>query len=260
MLLCLLGICFLGDGVTFLSVRVVPVRDVSRTKRAAVTSSRAASPYREGALDVPYYNLNKEMNGLYLSTQNIFASGHRHEGHKKVNTYLAHKTTERLTIRPLNMEDATIWEKFVMDPIATKYFPDEMKMHPSVAHNWIEKQMERYQNNQYGLMALVETATNELVGQCGLLTQQVNAKEEIEIGYHLLTQHCGKGYATEAAKKFKEIGFEKENLDTIVSLIHKNNTPSQKVAERNGMSRTTPTLHKGLPSYIYRINKEQYFG
>src|SRR5579883_64912 len=107
--------------------------------------------------------------------------------------------SERLLIRQITKNDTEAWTAFFKHPIATKFIPDLGETDPvKRADFWIERQLARYTENRYGLMALVNKVNNELVGQCGLLTQMVDDKQELEIGYHLLPKYWKQGYATEA--------------------------------------------------------------
>jgi RimJ/RimL family protein N-acetyltransferase len=176
-----------------------------------------------------------------------------------MNNYLRRKSTQRLIIRPLKLSDAKIWEAFILSETATRYFPDNFKLKPELSEKWIASQLQRYRKDGYGLMALEDMQSGKFVGQCGLLLQEVNGREEVEIGYHLLPKYWGKGYAIEAAQEFKRIGFEEEEATSLISLIHPDNRPSQKVAQRNGMQKSGECLHKGLAADIFRIDRESYF-
>ncbi|MEQ8909057.1 MAG: GNAT family N-acetyltransferase [Vicingaceae bacterium] len=170
--------------------------------------------------------------------------------------YYQPKESERLSYAPLSFKDVSVWETFVLNPKATQYFPEHMQAKPGLAKQWIQGQMKRYAENSFGLMAIRKKQNHEFIGQCGLLIQEVDGKKEIEIGYHLLPKYWGKGYASEAAQMFKQIGFEDYFASSIISLIHTENIPSQKVAERNGMKKDGKTTHKNLDAYIFRINRK----
>lgn len=167
--------------------------------------------------------------------------------------------TERLLARKLTMEDVSIWLDFLQGEGSIEYLSF---VEPTIECSkwWIERQLNRYKNDGHGLMALNYKETRELVGQCGLLKQEVEGKTEWEIGYHIMPKHRGKGYATEAAIAFKEYAFKNNVADSLISIIHIDNIKSQKVAEKNGMKRDFLTknyeLMKGIPHYIYRINKK----
>ena len=174
-----------------------------------------------------------------------------------MHNYTDIKYTDRLMIRPLELADIDKWAVYLADEQVTKYYPDLMKSDiGNWADKWIKKALQRYAEGSFGLMALIERSSGNFVGQCGLLMQHIDGKDEIEIGYHLLPAFWGKGYATEAAQKFKQIAFTEYDFSQLISIIMIDNKPSQKVAERNGMSRYNKTVYKGSEVYIYRITKD----
>ncbi|MEQ1732907.1 MAG: GNAT family N-acetyltransferase [Bacteroidia bacterium] len=172
-----------------------------------------------------------------------------------MHNYYTNTNTECLLIRPLTMHDVSAWQEFMADYESIKLFPTFVTEAPNSAEIWIEKQIERYAQNRFGLMALIDKSTNEFVGQCGLLSKEVDGVDELEIGYSLMPKHTGKGYATEAAQAFKAIAFDNNYTQTVISIIHIDNIPSQKVAERNGMTRSAKTNYFGIDAYVYRVNK-----
>lgn len=172
--------------------------------------------------------------------------------------YLQQRETDRLIIRPLTMQDEPAWNEFTMDEEATKYFPTEWKLMPQSAKEWIQFQQKRYRENKYGLQALVDKWTGKLIGQCGLLAQHVDGVDELEIGYHLMREYWGHGFAIEAASAWKSWAFEAGLADSIVSIIEITNTPSQRVAERNGMSREKQTVYYEQDVFIYRVSRKEH--
>ena len=68
--------------------------------------------------------------------------------------YLEERETERLIIRPLQKSDAQVWQEFIMDEHATRFFPDDWKLKPEKSGEWIDHQLARYEENRYGLLAL----------------------------------------------------------------------------------------------------------
>jgi RimJ/RimL family protein N-acetyltransferase len=94
-----------------------------------------------------------------------------------------------------------------------------------------------------------------MVGQCGILAQVVDDIPELEVGYHILPQYWGKGYAPEAAKFFINYAFENNLADSIISVIDVGNIKSQRVAEKNGLYREKQTVQMGDDVFVYRILK-----
>mgnify|MGYP003254218861 FL=1 len=59
-------------------------------------------------------------------------------------------------------------------------------------------QLNRYENDGFGLWAVVLEETGEVIGQCGLTMQDLNGEQVLEVGYLLAKDFWHKGYATEA--------------------------------------------------------------
>ncbi len=176
-----------------------------------------------------------------------------------LENYTRNFETERLKIRPLNLDDVLVWRQFLASEKTTTYFPQYMKNSGDLqALFWIEKQICRYRDKKGGLMALIEKESGKFVGQCGLLVQDVDGKNELEVGYHLLPEFWGRGYATEAAIFFRNLGFSLTEVSSIVSIIAVENKASQQVATRNGMQRGARILWRDLDVFVYRITRQEY--
>lgn len=169
----------------------------------------------------------------------------------------AHLETARLNIRPLTIDDIETWRPFTLDPNAMEFmmtfYPPEIT---DIATHWINFQLRRYAEGRFGMMALIEKETGEMVGMCGLLAQIVDDLPELEVGYHIMPKFWGKGYAPEAAKFFMDYAFDNNISDNIISVIDVGNVKSQRVAEKNGLYREKQTVQKGDDVFVYRIKKQ----
>ena len=123
---------------------------------------------------------------------------------------------------------------------------------------WFEITENRYKNNLGGMNVLIDKASDEFIGQCGLLIQEVDGIQELEIGYSILPDHRNKGYATEAAQKCRDYAFENNFTDSLISIIHAENLRSEKVAKKNGMTFNKKTIFKEMPVNIFRITKTDW--
>ena len=120
---------------------------------------------------------------------------------------------------------------------------------------WIARNRRRYAEDGVGLWAMVLKATGEMIGDCGIIRQEVEGQSFYEIGYHLRRDLWGQGLATEAAVACREWGFAHLEVDCLISLIRPENVPSQRVAERNGMTIWKELAWRGLRHYVYAIEK-----
>lgn len=178
---------------------------------------------------------------------------------KVLNNYLlAGEESERLTYRMLDKNDMEEWLQFCAYPDSLKYIfaPKDLDKSPEEKCKlWFNKVFWRYENNKGGMNALIDKETGLLVGQCGLLIQEVDGIEELEIGYSLMPAFRNKGYALEAAQKCKDFAFKNNFRDSLISIINEGNTASENVALKNGMHIDKNTLFSETRVNIFRINK-----
>ncbi len=163
--------------------------------------------------------------------------------------------SSRLYFRKIVPEDFEIWLPFYENPDATRFW-NGLPSDPVIAcKEQFARIFERYDKGLGGVNALILKETKELVGICGLLVQTVDGIPELEIGYSVLPNYWRKGYAFEAAQKCKQFAFENEFSKSLISIIHIDNVPSQRVAAKNGMHLDKTTTYKDNPVHIYRVIK-----
>ncbi len=102
----------------------------------------------------------------------------------------------------------------------------------------------------FGNWALEEKATGEFVGWCGHWFPE--GFPEREVGWGLMRDKHGRGYATEAAIRARAYAYETLGWNTAISLIARNNHRSIRVAERLGATLESVTQFRGLDCAIYR--------
>ena len=162
--------------------------------------------------------------------------------------------TARIKTRWLNQDDTDKWAEFLSEKESTRYFPNAQFNSPrDRSEFWINKQLERYKSEKYGLQALMDRRSGEFIGQCGLLAQEVNGVQELEVGYHIFRKNWGQGLAPEIAGEFIHFAQKNKLADSIISIIHKDNTASQRVAVKNGLSEEKVTIWNELPVKIFRL-------
>lgn len=141
--------------------------------------------------------------------------------------------TNRLYLREMEQSDFDSLCKILKDP-KTMYayehgFSDEE------VQDWLDKQKKRYREDGFGLWAVIEKESNQMIGQCGLTFQDFDGREVLEVGYLFQRAYWHKGFATEAAIACKEYAFEHLHAKEVYSIIRDSNIASQNVAVRNGM-------------------------
>lgn len=146
------------------------------------------------------------------------------------NTY----ETERLILRPMSREDKNFVFELYNRPKFIQHIGNRNVNTIEDAENYIlnrfAPQIERL---GYGNYLLVTKEGNEKVGAVGIFERE--GLDIVDIGYSLLEEFEGKGYAFEAAQKVKSIGMDEFGLTKISAIISKDNISSQKLIEKLGL-------------------------
>lgn len=142
--------------------------------------------------------------------------------------------TPRLLLREMTVEDIDHMAALLGDPEVMRYYPRPKTR--AEAHRWIEWNQRLYQERGFGLWIMFGRDSGEFVGDCGLTVQRVDGVEEIEIGYHVRATLQGRGLATEAAVACRDFARDTVKTDRLIAIIDPANTPSQRVAEKLGLS------------------------
>lgn len=161
-------------------------------------------------------------------------------------------TTDRLRLEKIDARHKGDLYALLSNPIVHKYFPKILDHHESKA--FYEKIQARYKNDGYCFWAVIRKKDNTFLGICGLLSQIIDGRKEVEVGYRISNQYWGQGYGTEAAGGCIDYGREKLKLSSIISLIRPINLPSIRVAEKNGLKLEKETLFHGTLHRVYRID------
>ena len=166
--------------------------------------------------------------------------------------------TPRLTLREFVPEDAVALSLVLSDPETMRFYPAPFDR--AGVDDWIDRNRRRYASDGVGLWAMVLKSTGELIGDCGIMKQEVDGEPWYEIGYHLRREFWGQGLATEAAQACKAWGFDHLTVDRMISLIRPENLPSRRVAERNGMTVWKEVEWRSLRHCVYSVGRSEVPG
>ena len=142
------------------------------------------------------------------------------------------------------------------------YFPFMLSAEESLAMiNYFCTQM---QKNKAFYLPLIEKATRQFIGVINLspVSFEAHFTPAYEVGWRLVYDSWGRGYATEAAKILIDYGFAALQLDQVVSFTAVSNKRSCAVMERLGMTYDGEFDHPGLKQgdslrrhALYRIGR-----
>jgi RimJ/RimL family protein N-acetyltransferase len=160
-----------------------------------------------------------------------------------------HPESDRLAYREMTPDDLDDMAFLLGDPAVMTYYPRPKTR--DEAAQWIDWNRGLYRLHGYGLW-LVSTADDGFVGDCGLTPQVVDGVTELEVGYHVRPALQGRGYATEAAAASRDFARDVLGAKRLIAIIHPDNRPSQRVAEKIGLRpEKRATVHGGRDAIIY---------
>jgi RimJ/RimL family protein N-acetyltransferase len=140
--------------------------------------------------------------------------------------------TERLRLRMWRESDIDAYAGMCADPLVMRYLGPGKTMTRHEAWRSMAFFIGHWQLRGYGHWAVEEKASGTMIGRIGFLNPE--GWPAFEIGWTLARHAWGKGYATEGAKVALAYAFKQLDQPHVISLIHPDNTPSMRVAERIG--------------------------
>ncbi len=174
--------------------------------------------------------------------------------------------TERLILRQWKKEDFKVFEKLNSDFVVMEYFPSVLSVKES--NTLAQKYQDLIESRGWGLWAIEEKSSGDFIGCLGLHETGSDLPFDpcIEIGWRLLKEYWGKGYATEAGNEVLKFAFEELKLDEVVSFTASINHRSESVMKRLGMKNKDANFeHLALPKghwlrehVLYGIKRENF--
>jgi RimJ/RimL family protein N-acetyltransferase len=138
--------------------------------------------------------------------------------------------TQRLQLRPVEQADLDAWAAFLADAHATRFlhFPEPHSREES--KGLLDRTIARA-DGPAAMYAVRLRDGGATVGFVGYSPRVVESSAELELGWLLLPQFHGRGYATEAALAVRRLV-----PGRVVALIRVENEASKNVARKVGMA------------------------
>ncbi len=167
--------------------------------------------------------------------------------------------TPRLKLRMFTPEDLDIYhERIYGDAEVMRYLPPGMARPREDAERALNFYIEYWNSHSFGVWAVVEKASGEMIGHAGLLHFR-DYPDEVEVLYALGKVWWGKGYAAESARASVQHGFETAGLERIYAVAYPENRASQRVMEKIGMqSQGLTNRYFGIEMVCYTIEREAF--
>ena len=143
--------------------------------------------------------------------------------------------TARLLLRRLEAGDAPFILELLNDPDWLRYIGDRNVRSLDDARRYLESgPLAMYRRLGFGLYGVELKDTGALIGMCGLIKRDM--LEDVDIGFALLPEFRGRGFAGEAAGAVLEHGRTALGMKRIVAILSPDNRDSARLLERLGFA------------------------
>jgi ribosomal-protein-alanine N-acetyltransferase len=166
--------------------------------------------------------------------------------------------TERLLLRRIAVEDLPFYARIHSDPDVARYISHGNPRTVEESRIWLEQVLQSYETVGLGQLAVTLKSDGSLLGRCGLSHMEldtspasdgakvgyyfparapagITATVEAELGYTFDKSAWGKGYAVEAVTAVYAYATRRLRRRGIISLIHADNAPSMRLANKFGV-------------------------
>ncbi len=164
--------------------------------------------------------------------------------------------TERLILRSFREEDIDAMAQLFANPDFMRFslgiYTERKK-----TVDFIEKVMGWDHANIPSQFAIVPRGEDVLIGYCGF-HHHPEVPGEIEIGYRLHPDHWNRGLISEASRAVRDHAFADLKLPRVISLVHPDNIPSRRVAEKIGMTVEKQITFRGFPTNVFSLSRHHW--
>ncbi|MEX6505139.1 GNAT family N-acetyltransferase [Jiella sp. M17.18] len=151
--------------------------------------------------------------------------------------------TPRLMLRRWREADRDVFHRLNSDDVVMRFFPmRRTRLESDAMMDLVE---DRYAREGIGFLALQELSTGAVVGMLGAgrLGDHHPFAGAVELGWRLLPEYWGRGYATEGALASAAACFETLGVQEVVAQCVVTNEASQAVMRRIGMTPAETFAH-----------------
>lgn len=162
--------------------------------------------------------------------------------------------TDRLILREMRRSDVDSLHLLFSDPLLMRFWPPFDR---SETEQLVERNLRRYEQDGFGPWTLVLKSSGEVIGDCGMIAQEIEGAAATEMGWHVRRDLWGQGLATEAARAGRDYSFDRLGVDRLFSLILPENAASRRVAEKIGMTLLKQVQLRGRLRCLYGMERSE---
>jgi ribosomal-protein-alanine N-acetyltransferase len=164
--------------------------------------------------------------------------------------------TARLTIRPMQLDDAEALLAVYGDVETMQHLNAELPANVAEARKWVQTKIDLFdQDNQLSLWTVIHNDSAQIVGDVGLQHEDYGWGPVVGLGGRGNRQFWRQGLGFEAASATIAAGFADLSLPAIGAETRPENLPAQSLLGKLGMQ-PAGTNTKGWP--VFMITREEW--
>jgi len=161
--------------------------------------------------------------------------------------------TERLILRPFGLDDAPFILRLLNEPSFIEHITDKgVRTLEQAGDYLVQGPLASYTAHGHGLWLVQHRVTGNPMGMCGLIKR--DTLEEVDLGYALVPEFWGLGYAREAAEACVAWGRDSLGLRSLLAIVSPGNAASIRLLEALAFRRTgTMSYAPGDEVDVFRL-------
>jgi len=166
--------------------------------------------------------------------------------------------TDRLLLRPPLAEDFDAWATSMADPEGARFIGGVQ--HRALAWRGFLTMVGAWYIQGFSMFSVIEKSTGRWIGRLG--PWQPEGWPGTEVGWSIVRDCWGKGYATEGANAAIDWAFDHLGWSDVIHTIHPDNLASQALAKRLGSRNRgpgqLPPPHENSPCEIWGQTRKEW--
>lgn len=143
--------------------------------------------------------------------------------------------TERLRLRPVTVNDTALMLAVWNDPAFIRNVSDRGIRTVEQAREAIEGGAQKlFDDHGYGPYCMSLKSNGKMIGICGIFKRE--NLDDPDIGFGVLPDYCGKGYAGEAAAAVVDYARGELGIGVLTAIVSPTNAPSIGLIEKLGLT------------------------
>jgi RimJ/RimL family protein N-acetyltransferase len=162
--------------------------------------------------------------------------------------------THNLLLRPFTLEDDVDLYKIMGDDPDMTWEGEPWSIETN--RKWLGIRLKHYQEHGFGVLAIIDKKSGDMIGQSGL--QFLEKTDDVEIVTYIAKHLWQKGVGFEASSASLIYGFKKLKLPKIVAVTRMHNVGGQRLAEKLGFKYIGEGLAYGVTALFYRLLSSEF--